>query len=163
MAGTVAFTEVALTKTVVSDVLFQRTTAPGANALPVAVRVKAGPPALVVLGVRVPSAGPATIVKFTAFEVIPPDDTVIRTVPTLLIKLASTGAVTWFELITLVASAVWFQFTTASVPNPVPFTVNVNAGPPAVAALGLMLVIAGAGATVKPTAFEVTPPDSTVI
>jgi hypothetical protein len=99
------------------------------------------------------------MVKVTAFEVTPPDETVIRTVPTPAIKLASTGAVNWLALMKLVASAVWFHCTTASEPNPLPFTVNVNAGPPAVAALGLMLEIAGAAPTVKTTAFEFTPPD----
>jgi hypothetical protein len=47
--------------------------------------------------------------------------------------------------------------------NPVPFTVKVNAGPPALAVLGLMALMTGAGITVKVTAFDVTPPDSTVI
>jgi hypothetical protein len=103
------------------------------------------------------------MVKATAFEVTPPDETVIWAVPTLAIKLASTGAVNWFALTTLVASAVWFQCTTVPEPNPLPFTVNVNAGPPAVAAFGLMLVMAGPGATVNVTAFEVTGPDTTVI
>jgi len=103
------------------------------------------------------------MVKGTAFEVTPPDDTVICAVPTAAIRLASTGAVNWFALTTLVASAVWFQCTIASEPNPLPITVKVNAGPPAVAAFGLMLLMAGAGATVKLTAFEVTGPDTTVI
>jgi hypothetical protein len=103
------------------------------------------------------------MVNGTAFEVTPPDNTVIWTVPTAPIKLASTGAVNWLALMTLVASAVWFHCTTASEPNPLPFTVNVNAGPPAVAALGLMLAMAGAGTTVKGKAFEVAGPDETVI
>jgi hypothetical protein len=46
------------------------------------------------------------MVKVTAFDVTPPDETVIRAVPAVAIKVASTGAVNRFALTTLVASGV---------------------------------------------------------
>jgi hypothetical protein len=152
-----------LTTTVWSGVLFHWATDPEANPVPLIVKVKAGPPAAVEAGLSEPIAGPATMVKVTAFDVTPPDETVIRAVPALAIKLASTGAVSRLALPTLVASGVWFQFTTASPPNPLPFTVSVKAGPPAVAALGERLLMTGGATTVKFTAFEVTPPITTVM
>jgi len=67
------------------------------------------------------------------------------------------------EFTNLVESAVPFQFTTEPDPKPVPFTVNVKAGPPAVAELGAIALTTGAGFTVNVTAFERTPPEITVI
>jgi len=93
LAGTVAFTWVELTNTVASDVAFQRTTAPDANEVPVTVSVKAGLPAPIEVGLRLPMAGPETMVNVAAFEVTPPDETVICAVPGLAIRLANTGAV----------------------------------------------------------------------
>ena len=66
-------------------------------------------------------------------------------------------------LINLVDSAAPFQSTTESDVNALPFTVRVNAGPPAVAVFGAMALMTGAAATVKVTAFDVTPPDRAVI
>lgn len=52
-----------------------------------------------------------------------------------------------------------FQSTLAPETNPDPFTVSVNAGPPAVAELGLKLERDGDGAfTLNVSAFEVRPP-----
>ena len=52
-----------------------------------------------------------------------------------------------------------FQFTTEPLTKPVPFTVRVNAVPPAVAEVGFRPVIAGAGLlTVKADPLDVPPP-----
>jgi hypothetical protein len=76
---------------------------------------------------------------------------------------AGTDAVNWVFVINVVVSAVLFQFTTDLPENPLPFTVSVNAGPPAIAVLGLIVLMVGAAATVNVTAFDVTAFDSTVI
>ena len=48
----------------------------------------------------------------------------------------------------LVVSLVLLKDTVAPEKKPVPFTVNVNAGPPAVTVAGEMLVISGTGAVI---------------
>lgn len=62
----------------------------------------------------------------------------------------------------VVDSAAPFQSITELEIKLLPFTVNVNAGPPAVALFGLNDVMTGGGNTVKVKAFEVTPFDTTV-
>jgi hypothetical protein len=59
------------------------------------------------------------------------------------IRLAGTEAVNCVELTYVVASGDAFQSTAAPDPNAVPFTVNVNAPPPAVTGEGLTDVIVG--------------------
>jgi hypothetical protein len=66
----------------------------------------------------------------------------------------------------VVTSGEPFQPTVAPDPNPLPFTVNVNAAPPAAVLVGLMLLMAGGGgggSTVKGNAFDITPVVETVI
>lgn len=66
----------ALWKVVESAVLFQKTVAPEAKPVPLAVRVNAPLPAAFVLGLSEPSAGPATTEMVAAFEVSPAELTV---------------------------------------------------------------------------------------
>ncbi len=68
--------------------------------------------------------------------------------PALAIRLAGTAAVNWTELTNVVVRAVPFHCTVVPGRKLVPFTVNVNAAPPAVAEVGLRLVIAGVGTVI---------------
>jgi hypothetical protein len=106
--------------------------------------------------------GAALTVKVTAFDVTPPDFTATETVAAVAMRFAGTDAVNCVALLKLVISAVVFHSTTAPEAKPVPFTVSVNAGPPADIVLGLRDVIAGPATTVKFTELELTPPEVTV-
>ena len=112
---------------------FQFTAAPLANPLPFTVNVKTGPPAVVDAGLSELIVAPADTVKLTGAEVTPPLLTVMLTVEGVAMRLAATLAVSWPGLANIVGSAEPFQFTVAPLANPLPFTVNVKAGPPAVA------------------------------
>jgi hypothetical protein len=75
------------------------------------------------------------------------------------INVAGTAAVNCEPLANVVEIAVPFQSTVAPERNPVPFTVSVKAGPPAVAEVGFRLVITGAAALIlKVTAADELPP-----
>jgi hypothetical protein len=62
-------------------------------------------------------------------------------VPELAIRLAATVAVNCVALTYVVVRGVPFHCTIDPVTKPIPFTVRVKAGPPAVAVVGLRLVI----------------------
>jgi hypothetical protein len=66
-------------------------------------------------------------------------------------------------LTNLVDSVAVFQRMVEPDENPVPLTVSVKDGPPAVAVFGEIALMTGAGLIVKVTAFDVTAPDRTVI
>jgi hypothetical protein len=84
--------------------------------------------------------------------------TVTLTGITAAICAAATAAVNCVALTKVVVSGLPFQFTTAAGSNPVPVTVSVNPGAPAVAELGLRLVIAGCPTAVPAqTSNSVTP------
>jgi len=83
-------------------------------------------------------------VKDAVFEVAPAEVSVMELEPASTVRSAVIVAVTWFELTTVVATAVPLKSTTESNPNPAPFTVTMRSGPPAVVVAGLMLVILGA-------------------
>jgi hypothetical protein len=114
--------------------------------LPFTVNVNAGPPAAVLVGLIELITGGGLIVKVAGFDVAPPELSVTETIPGVAIALAGTAAVTWFEFpgVTVVGTAAPLKFTTESDPNPAPFTVSVKPGSPAVAEVGLMLVMFGA-------------------
>jgi hypothetical protein len=84
------------------------------------------------------------IVNVKPLDVTPPDVTVTVAVPAVAIRLAATDAVTCPAFTYVVVSADPFQFTTAPETKPLPFTVSVSAGPPAVVLAGLSELIAGA-------------------
>jgi hypothetical protein len=163
-ALTAAVNCVALTKVVVSGLPFQFTTEALTKPVPFTVSVNPGPPAVAELGLRLVMVGAGLMVKATAFEVTGPGfTTVTLTATTVAIWAALTWAVNCVALTKVVVSGVAFQFTTAAGSKPVPFTVRVNPGPPAVAELGLRLVIVGPGLMVKATALEVTGPGLTTV
>ncbi len=88
--------------------------------------------------------GVAAIVKVAGLDVAPQGlTTVIEAVPAVAMREASTVAVSWVEETNVVVSAVPFQFTVEPETKLVPFTVNVNCGPPAVAQVGLSEPIVG--------------------
>jgi hypothetical protein len=105
--------------------------------------------------------GVAAIVNVCAFDVPPPGagfTTVIEAVPGLAIREADTVAVSCVEETNVVASAVPLHFTVEVETKFVPFTVNVNPLPPAVAQVGLIEVVVGTGLLmVKVTGFVIVP------
>jgi len=86
------------------------------------------------------------IESVTAVDVAPAQGfaTVIDAVPAVAIRDAGTAAVSWVEETNVVVSAVPFQFTVEVETKFVPFTVNVNCGPPGVTQVGLSELIVGA-------------------
>src|SRR5216117_1711707 len=106
----------------------------------------------------------AVTLKLTALEVPPPGEglkTVTEALPALEMSLAGIEAVIWVALTNAVVRFPPFQRTTDAATKPLPLTVRTNAGPPASADVGLMLLTLGAGFTgmmVKPAALEVPPP-----
>jgi hypothetical protein len=70
---------------------FHCTTAPDVNPAPFTVSVKAGPPAVALLGSRELTAG--VTLKFTAFEVTAPDATSTAAIPAKASRFAGTVAV----------------------------------------------------------------------
>ena len=88
------------------------------------------------------------IVKVCALEVPPPGaglKTVTCAVPAVAMSEAGIEAVTWVEDTYVVVRFEPFQRTTDPDTKFVPLTVNVKAGPPAVADEGLRLVVVGTG------------------
>jgi hypothetical protein len=151
-----------LTNVVEIALPFQSTVAPERNPVPFTVRVKAAPPAVAEVGLRLVIAGVAAlIVKVAAADELAPGFvTTTLAVPAAAIRLAGTAAVSCVALTNVVASAVPFQPTAAPDTNPVPLTVSVKAGLVAVADDGLKLVIAGGGPPlliVNVDALDVTP------
>jgi len=87
-------------------------------------------------------------VRVATFDVPPPGAgfvTVTLKVPAVPISEARIAAVTCVPLTTVVVREFPLKFTTAPLTKPVPFTVSVNAAPPAAAVLGESVVIVGAG------------------
>jgi hypothetical protein len=162
LAETGAVSWLALTKVVARAAPFQRTTAPAAKLLPFTVRVKAAAPAIAELGLSEVIAGGEAIVNDKPLLATPPESTVTVAVPAAAIRVAGTAAVSWLVLTKVEVSAVPFQRTAAPDTKPLPFTVRVNAAPPAIAEFGLREVIAGAAAIVNGDALVVIPAESTV-
>jgi len=90
--------------------------------------------------------GVLAIESVTAVDVAPAQGfaTVIDAVPAVAIRDAGTAAVSWVEETNVVVSTVPFQFTVEVETKFVPFTVNVNCGPPGVTQVGLSELIVGA-------------------
>jgi hypothetical protein len=68
LAGTVALSSFALWKVVDSAEPFQSTVAPEANPVPLATKVKAALPSVIVSGFIPPSVGPGTMVNVSELE-----------------------------------------------------------------------------------------------
>jgi hypothetical protein len=102
------------------------------------------------------------IVNVFAFDVPPPGGaftTVTEAVPAVAMSAAEMEAVSLVLLANVVVRADPFQSTTEPETKFEPFTVRVKAGPPAVALLGEIELIAGTGLlTANVIAFDVPPP-----
>ncbi len=89
------------------------------------------------------------IVNVAAAADVPPPGAGLTTdteaLPTLAISLAAIAAVTCVALTKVVVRSEPFQRTTELETKLVPFTVNVNPEPPAVALVGEMVASVGAG------------------
>jgi hypothetical protein len=109
----------------------------------------------------------ALTLKLTAAEVPPPGAgfvTVTGKLPTVAMSAAVIAAVTCAALTKVVVLALPLNFTAEVDTKPVPFTVRVNAAPPAVAPFGDSEVIVGAGLLiVKVCAPEVPPPGAGLV
>src|SRR5438132_54065 len=89
---------------------------------------------------------PPEMVNVWALEVWPSGlRTVTCTEPAFPMSLAGMAAVSRVALTNVVVRALLFQRTLAPETKPVPSTVSVKAGPPAVAVLGVSVVMVGAG------------------
>jgi len=138
MAGTVAVSCVEETYVVASAVPFQLTVDVETKFVPFTVNVNCGPPGVTQAGSMELIVGAAVIVNVTAFDVVPQElTTVIEAVPGVAIREAGTVAVSRVDETNVVVSAVPFHFTIEVETKFVPFTVNVNCVPPAVAQIGL--------------------------
>jgi hypothetical protein len=146
LAGIAAVTCVVLKYVVVRLDPFQRTTDELTKPDPFTVSVNAGPPGVALLGESEVSAGMGLlIVSVRAFDVSPSSgsNTVTLAVPALAMSFAGITAVTCVVLTYVVVRFDPFQRTTMLPRKHDPFTVSVNAGPPAVTLLGNKEVRAG--------------------
>src|SRR5207302_1465241 len=150
---------VLLTNVVVRAEPFHRTTELPMNPLPFTVSVNAGSPATAPVGLSVVTAGAgfgATTTKFTigsAPRREEGDTTVTVAVPALAMSAAEIGAVNWVPLTNVVVRAEPFHRTTELAMNPLPFTVSVKPGSPAMAPVGLNVVATGTGFGATTTKF----------
>jgi hypothetical protein len=167
-AGMSAVNWVADTKCVVRSTPFHLTVDPLTKRLPVMVRVKAAPTAVRAVGAMLEIAGTGGLpfVKVWALEVPPPGvvlNTVTAADPAVAMSAAVIAAVSCVSETNVVVWFTPFHFTTDPLTKSVPLTVSVNAAPPALAAAGLRLVVAGTGLfIVKVRATEVPPPGAGV-
>jgi hypothetical protein len=129
--------------------------------LPVTVSMN-GHPAIIAVGSVELMTGGGRMENDAGSDVTPPLVTVTKAVPWLAMRAAGIGAVR-APLVKVVVSAVPFQLIPEANVNPVPFTVRVKSGPPAVAEFGLSKEMAGGGSIVKGRSFDGLPPDTTVI
>ena len=142
---------VALTYVVVRLEPFHSTTDALTNPVPFTVRVNAAPPAVAEAGDTVLILGTlfaALMVKVELLDVPPPGvglNTVTCPVPDFAISPARIAAFTCVALTYVVVRLEPFHCTTDPLMNPVPFTVRVNAAPPAVAEAGDSVLIVGTG------------------
>jgi len=173
-----AVNEVALTNVVVRGLPFHCAVEPLMKFVPVNVSVNAAPPAPVNVGEIAVSVGTgfeALIVNVNAFEKVPAGppcrriafappaftglNTTTEAVPTEAISVAGTAAVNCVALTNVVTRFAPFHCTTAVFRKLLPFTVSVNAGPPAIAEFGTSEVNAATGVVIsKMIAFDVPPP-----
>ena len=109
------------------------------------------------------------MVNAIAFEVPPPGagvTTVTGALPAVTMSLAGIAAVTWPAFTNVVVRAAPFQRTWEVPTKLLPFTVSVNAAPPAAVLVGASEVSAGTGFAgalmVNAIAFEVPPPGAGV-
>src|SRR5206468_3255993 len=166
-AGIAAVSCVALTKVVVRAAPFHCTVLPVTKPVPVAVSVKAAPPAVAVAGDTDVSVGAGLFTESGCAAEVPPPGVgvtaVTLAVPTAAMSAAVIAAVSWMALTKVVVRVAPFQRTVEPFTNPVPLTVSVKAAPPTVALVGVSPVIVGMGlSTGNACAAEVPPPGAGV-
>jgi len=126
------------------------------NPEPFTVSVNAAPPAPVLEGESEVTVGTGLLtVKVTVFEVPPPDaglKTATWAGPPVPMSLAGIEALSCMLLTNVVARLLPFHCNTELEMNPEPFTVSVNAAPPAAALLGESDVMEGCGGADPPHA-----------
>jgi hypothetical protein len=115
---------------------------------PLSVSINAAEPATAVEGDNELTVGAGLLIVNDAALDVPPGDglvTVTLAVPAVATSAAVIAAVNCVPLTNVVVLAPPLNFTTDVDTNPVPFTVNVNAAPPAVALVGESEVSVGDG------------------
>jgi hypothetical protein len=158
-----AVTFVALTKVVVFAVPLKFTTEEATKLVPFTVRVKAAPPADALVGDSEVIVGTGLLTANGELADVPPPGAGFVTVtlndPAVAISAPVIAAVICEALTKVVAAAVPLKFTTDDELKFEPFTVRVNAVPPAKALVGDSEVIAGNGLfTVNGELADVPPP-----
>ena len=149
-AGTAAVSCPALTKVVTRLLPFQVTWLPLVKPVPLTVRVNAAVPATAELGDRLVRVAAALMVNVTAGgEGCPESATVTDAVPADAMSDAGTVVVSCPAFTKVVVRALPFQVILVALVKPAPLTVRRNAGPPAVALCGTMLLIDSAVVIVK--------------
>src|SRR5206468_457004 len=140
---------VALTKVVVRAAPFHCTVLPVTKPVPVAVSVKAAPPAVALVGDTEVSVGAEVFSENACAAEVPPPGvgvtTVTLAVPAAAMSAAAIAAVSWMGLTKVVVRTAPFQRTVEPLTKPLPLTVSVKARPPAVALAGLKPVTTGRG------------------
>jgi hypothetical protein len=154
---------VLLTKVVVKTELFQCTFELETKCDPLTVRVKPGPSAVALPGEIELMAGTGLLtVNVFAFDVPPPGGaftTLTKAVPAVSMSDSGTVALSRVLLTKVVVKTELFQCTFEPETKCDPVTVSVKAGPSAVALLGEIELITGAGLLmVNVFAFDVPPP-----
>jgi hypothetical protein len=139
----------ALTKVVAAAVPLKFTTDDELKFEPFTVRVNAVPPAKALVGDSEVIAGNGLFTVNGELADVPPPGagfvTVTLNVPAVAMSPTVIAAVSCVAFTNVVALAAPLKFTIELETKPVPFTVNENAGPPAVALVGESVVMEGAG------------------
>ena len=114
--------------------------------VPLMVSVKAAPPAMAMAGLKLEIVGGCgMMVKVTLGEMPPSVLTVMLPAPGLAVRAAGSVAVSWVELMRVVASAVEPQEAMEAASKFVPLMVSRRSAPPATVEAGLRLATVGSG------------------
>jgi hypothetical protein len=143
-AATVAVSCVEETNVVVNAAPFQFTVEVEMKFVPLTVNVNCESPVAAQVGLSELMVGVVLMVNVAAPEFVVQVPTVTEAVPGVAMSEAGTAAVSRVEDTNVVASGLPFQFTVEVETKFVPFTVNVNCGPPAPVQVGLSELIVGA-------------------
>jgi len=150
-AGSVATIWVLVTdEGVIAGLVPKFTVAPATKPVPVRVKVKAVPPTVAKVGAREVRVGAeAAVIGNDRLPDVPPPGagfvTVTVAVPAVAISAAATAAINCVAPTKVVVLAAPLNFTTEVETKPAPFTVRLNAAPPAEALVGEREVAVGAG------------------
>jgi hypothetical protein len=132
-AGTSAVNCWPVTYVVASVAPFHCTTEAGRKPQPLTDRLKAPLPAIAENGFSQLSIGWEVSVNVSALEVPDGSETVMLSVPGVVVRGAGTVPTTFAKLIKLVGTLVPFHMTTDSAPNPLPYTLRPRGPHPALA------------------------------